>query len=306
MPLVSVIIPCFNGAKHIGAAIDSALAQTIRDIEIIVIDDGSTDSSARVMQPYLGDKRVRYRYQMNRGLPGARNAGAQVARSDYLAFLDADDQLTPNAIELMLLHVLQSGSDWCLIDILKKTHTGDEVQRTEIPSGNIVHGILREDFIRRGMFFLRDSFFAVGMYDEEMKNREDWDINIRMFSKGFVYSYLPQPLYLYTWRPGSITGDRARILNYTERLLRKHHKRLADAGDRDVSKIYADLLWGLSRQRMYETSDLLGAVRCALQSLRYDFSVGRLLHPFAYQMRRLLFPRPVAQASNAVGDETVR
>ena len=296
MPLVSVIIPCFNGADHVCAALESVLAQTIRDIEVIVVDDGSTDSTALVLQPFLIDNRVHYLYQCNRGLPGARNAGARASHSKYLAFLDADDELAPNAIEAMLHEVVRENSAWCLIDILKKTPAGDEVQRTAIPSGNVFHGILRDDFIRRGMFFLRDSFFAVGMYDEEMKNREDWDINIRMFAEGLPYSYIPQPLYYYTWRPGSITGNRVKIMRYTEKLLGKHHKRLADAGDREVAMIYATLLWGLARERIYQSGDLEGAARCASQSLRYDFSPKRLLHPFAHQMRRMLHVRPTTRA----------
>jgi len=79
MSLVSVIIPAFNAANYIRGSIDSVLAQTFKAFEIIIVDDGSTDDTAQVVAPYLSDPRIRYFRQENRGLPGARNAGANVA-----------------------------------------------------------------------------------------------------------------------------------------------------------------------------------------------------------------------------------
>ncbi len=287
MPKVSVIIPCYNGARHVAIAIDSVLSQTMRDLEVIVVDDGSTDDTARVVKLYQSDLRVRYLYQKNRGLPGARNAGAVASRAEHLAFLDADDRLAPEAIALMLEQLKETGAAWCLIDIVRRTPEGDEIQKTELPEGDLVHGILRDDFIRRAMFFDREAFCSVGMYDEAMKNREDWDINIRMIACGKAFTYVPQALYFYTWRPQSITVNRVKMLRYTEILLRKHHKPRADGGDREVRLIYADLLWGLARQHLYQTSDWGSALRCLFQSLQYHFSVARLFHPLIHQGRRL-------------------
>ncbi|MBW4028564.1 MAG: glycosyltransferase family 2 protein [Acidobacteria bacterium] len=287
MPTVSVIIPCYNGAHHVAIAIDSVLSQTMHDLEVIVVDDGSTDDTARVVELYRSDLRVRCLYQKNRGLPGARNAGALASRAEFLAFLDADDRLAPQALEVMLDHLNETHAAWCLIDIIRRTPEGAELQKTVLPEGDIVHGILRDDFIRRAMFFDREAFCSVGMYDEDMKNREDWDINIRMIASGMAFAYVPQALYFYTWRPQSITVNRAKMLRYTEILLRKHHKPLADGGDREVRRIYADLLWGLARQHLYQTSDWRSALRCAFQSLQNHFSVARLFHPLIHQGRRL-------------------
>jgi glycosyltransferase involved in cell wall biosynthesis len=296
MPAVSVIIPSFNGADYVCTAVASALAQSMRDLDVIVVDDGSTDNTFRALEPYLSDQRLHYHFQSNRGLPGARNAGCLASTSEYLAFLDADDELRPDALEIMMRELSGSGSAWCLIDILKCRPGAAEVQRTEIPSGDLFYAILRDDFVRRGMFFRREPFLGVGMYDESMKNREDWDLNIRMFAAGLPYSYVPEPLYLYTRRKGSITtGNCARVFSYTEKLLKKHHKALADAGDGEAEKIYARLIWGLSRDRLYQASDYRGALRCAWESLRYDFSLARVLHPVTYHLHRLaahLSPSP--------------
>jgi glycosyltransferase involved in cell wall biosynthesis len=93
--LVSVIIPCYNQAAFLGAAIESVLSQTCRHFEIIVINDGSTDDTAAVAARYA---EVRYFHQPNQGRSSARNFGVRMCRGNYLVFLDADDALTPNAL----------------------------------------------------------------------------------------------------------------------------------------------------------------------------------------------------------------
>ena len=96
MPKVSVIIPTYNGAQYIKQAVDSVLAQTYDDYEIIVVDDGSTDDTAELLRPY-GD-RITYLYQENRKLPAARNTGIRTARGQYLAFLDSDNLFLPHKL----------------------------------------------------------------------------------------------------------------------------------------------------------------------------------------------------------------
>src|SRR5204863_2461379 len=95
-PLTSIVIPCYNQAHFLPEAIESALSQTHRPIEVIVVDDGSPDNAAEVVARY---PHVRYVRQENQGLGGARNAGFRVSKGEYIVFLDADDRLTPNALE---------------------------------------------------------------------------------------------------------------------------------------------------------------------------------------------------------------
>ncbi len=97
-PLISVLIGVYNGARYLGAAIDTVLAQTYRPIELIVVDDGSDDGSAEVARSY-GDP-VIYAYQENHGNGSARNHAARLATADLFAFMDADDLSSPNRLEL--------------------------------------------------------------------------------------------------------------------------------------------------------------------------------------------------------------
>ena len=284
MSLVSVIIPAYNAASLVHGAIDSVLAQTIQDFEIIVVDDGSKDATRAAVEPYRSDPRVHYMYQENRGLPGARNAGAKASRGEYLAFLDADDFLAPNALECMLHAFKSSDAQWLNVGVLKLDGENRTLRHPATPEGDLLLAILDDDFITRSPFYPRQEFFSVGMYDEEIRNREDWDINIRMIAAGKRFVDVDQPLYYYTRTEGSITtGNRRRLYSFTEMLLRKHHKRLADGGNKEAARLYAKNLWDLARRYFYEIRDPREGIRCAWESLRYDPSLSRLLHPIIHR-----------------------
>lgn len=106
---VSVVIPCFNAAATVGEAIESALAQSWRDVEIIVVDDGSSDGSAEVLRSFAN--RIRIDSEPNRGASAARNRATALAAGAYIQYLDADDLLTPQAIERRLLALDDTGAD---------------------------------------------------------------------------------------------------------------------------------------------------------------------------------------------------
>src|SRR5215212_9572796 len=97
-PLITLIIPCYNQARFLGDALDSALAQDYDSLEIVVVNDGSTDDFAERVRAYDTSPRIKFVSQENRGLPAARNRGIQESRGDYLKFLDADDWLAPTVI----------------------------------------------------------------------------------------------------------------------------------------------------------------------------------------------------------------
>src|SRR4051794_27194380 len=99
LPVVSAIVPVFNRARVIGEAVDSLARQSLRNIEIIVVDDGSTDASAEAAQRAGGPLVRVIRHESNRGIPAARNMGLQAARGKYIAWLDSDDLARPGRLE---------------------------------------------------------------------------------------------------------------------------------------------------------------------------------------------------------------
>ena len=121
-PLVSIIIPAYNSGKHLAESIESALAQTWVNKEIIVVDDGSADNSFSIAEKYAETSKVKVIRQENKGASGARNTGLQEAKGDYIQFLDADDLLSPDKIEAQIM-VLNGSST--KLAICKTIHFND-------------------------------------------------------------------------------------------------------------------------------------------------------------------------------------
>ena len=112
MPKVSVIIPTYNAARWIGETIDSVQSQTYKNYEIIVIDDGSVDSTREVLEKYI--KNINYIYQDNKGVSSARNHGIKISAGEYIAFLDNDDIWLPDKLSLQI-QVLESQKNIAMI-----------------------------------------------------------------------------------------------------------------------------------------------------------------------------------------------
>ena len=110
-PLVSVLIPCFNNEPHVGEAIESALAQTHPRIEVIVIDDGSSDGSVGVLESF--GQRIAWETGPNRGACVARNRAFALSSGEFIQYLDADDRLRPEKISLQLVPLLAGEADFC-------------------------------------------------------------------------------------------------------------------------------------------------------------------------------------------------
>ncbi|MDZ7957758.1 MAG: glycosyltransferase family A protein [Aulosira sp. DedQUE10] len=104
LPLVTVVIPVYNCAKFLSEALDSVFAQIYRPIEVIVVDDGSTDDSADIVRDY---PEVRYFYQLNQGVSVARNLAIAAAKGEFIAFLDADDTWKPNKLSIQISYMLE-------------------------------------------------------------------------------------------------------------------------------------------------------------------------------------------------------
>jgi glycosyltransferase involved in cell wall biosynthesis len=289
MSLVSVIIPAYNAASSISTTIDSVLSQTLQDFEIIVSDDGSTDRTAEIVSRFLNDSRVRYLFHENRGTSHAKNIAAREAKGEYLFFLDSDDTLDCTALETMVHQFRATGAVWCVVDIVKQIGENRTIKRSQFPSGDLLLGILEEDFVTRSPFYLKAAFLSSGMFDEGLAVREDWDINIRMVEAGRPFTYINQPLYIYARTEGSLmTGNLRRVLTCTEKVLVKHHKKLADEGNPQIASIYARNMWHLARRYFYEARDFREGFLCVCESMRYNLSLHRLFHPIIHRIEVIL------------------
>jgi len=189
---VSVVIPCFNSGATIGQTVASVQAQTWSEVEIIVVDDGSTDpTTIALLDALAGIRLVR---QKNAGLSAARNAGFSVATGEFFLPLDADDWLEANAIEELLCALREN---------VGAAYSYSYLQLEGEASGMLVksYNFFEQLFLNQMpycMLLPRSVVNAVGGYDESMrKGYEDWEFNIRLGARGFFGHVVPRPLFHY-------------------------------------------------------------------------------------------------------------
>jgi len=191
-----VIIPAYDAGRSIGYALASAVAQSLRDIEVIVVDDGSTDDTVAVVESFARrDPRIRLVRQANGGVAAARNRGLAEALGKYVAPLDADDVWLPQNLERQVAALELAGStapfsfaSFFRIDEYDRVLPGGRRRRYPPPSDYI--GLLRKNWVGCGSaaVFRRDAILAVGGYDESLRARgaqgaEDWKLVLRLSSK---------------------------------------------------------------------------------------------------------------------------
>lgn len=139
MPMVSIIVPVYNVEAYVQRCIDSILAQTYRDIEVIIIDDGSTDDSGLICDKYLlNDNRVRVIHQNNKGVSEARNKGIECASGNFLMFVDSDDFIATNCVEIMTVAVQQYDADICVAPVQMVSEEGKKLRILAAPDGRRV------------------------------------------------------------------------------------------------------------------------------------------------------------------------
>jgi glycosyltransferase involved in cell wall biosynthesis len=217
-PCVSVIIPSYNSAAYLPRAIESALAQTYTDLEIIVVDDGSTDNTPAVVRPYLD--RIRYIRQANKGLPGARNAGIRASQSEFIALLDADDAWVQEKLERQMGRFADPDVDIVYSDFSVEYADGTTkasylAERPLATEGEVTEAYIQSRFLfPSSMVLRRDAMEACRLFDETMLACEDVELFTKMTLRGKV-ALVNEPLMIRTEGTGqNITGNGERLHNY--------------------------------------------------------------------------------------------
>lgn len=211
-PLVSVIIPTFNSFGFLIEAVDSALAQTYQAIEIIVVDDGSTDDSAQVAARY-GD-RIRYIRQDNQGPSGARNTGIRNSRGRFIAFLDADDRWLPGKLarQVPLLEADISVGlvhSSCYIIDAQGIRVG--TKSVDLTEDCDIHALLERNRVSCLTAVVRRAALdTVGLFDTSLRGPEDWDLWLRIAAKYTVMA-AQEPLAEYRVTDGSVSKNARRM-----------------------------------------------------------------------------------------------
>ena len=217
-PVVSVITPAHNTEEFVDAAIASAISQTIADIELIVIDDGSTDGTGWIVQGWSQrDSRVRLIvHDRSYGSSAARNSGMAASRAPFLAFLDSDDEWLPGFLETQLkaLHEFPDASVVTGNAVSVGGPLGGTTLRP-VTSGrrrlSLLEMIEREDSINIMSVFRRQIFDAIGGFDTGFCQSEDYDFWLRAATAGFGFVQTPEPLVRYRRRADGQSADELKM-----------------------------------------------------------------------------------------------
>ena len=220
-PQVSVVVPTYNYGDHIGNAVDSVLAQSYGNVEIIVVDDGSNDDTRQRLEKY-GD-RIRYVYQTNAGLSSARNRGISLSNGELIALLDSDDAFHPEKLRLQVLFMAMHpdvglvGTDsfskepisWPELPIVELDNFAEPVTLDQI--------VIKSRFAPSSVLFRRECLKRAGWFATELKSVEDRDMWIRVASRDRIAT-IHMPLTWYRLTAGSMSRN-ASTMEYYERVV---------------------------------------------------------------------------------------
>ena len=213
-PLISVIIPVYNVEKYLEKCVDSVTEQTYSNLEIILIDDGSPDTCPQICDEYaLKDARIRVVHKENGGLSSARNVGLDIAKGDYIAFLDSDDWVDATTYEEMLILAFKAKAD---IVCCEGIHTDGEQMFEEClhckPDGTVLNSA---DVVREILLDNIGSQVVKGLYKCECwegirfpigRLYEDIPVTFKAFERAETVAYINKPFYKYRINPKSISG----------------------------------------------------------------------------------------------------
>ena len=280
MPEVSVIVPTYNRAHTLGDSLRSLLGQEGVDLEVIVVDDGSTDDTPALVAA-IGDPRLRVLTGTHAGIAAARNRGLAAARAPYVAFHDSDDLALPNRLAVPVGYlrehpdvalVIQNGrmlapegesgaEDPWIRPAVARTLAGAPIRAVEVFRWNLGQV--------QGMCFTRRSLDAVGALDSSFEILDDLDLVLRVTAR-FTAIFLDVPAFAYRRHPGGIARDREKVreesIRLADKLVRDHPELLEAVGRRAFQRRQARRYARLARLRA-RSGDPRGA-RAALAQAR--------------------------------------
>ncbi len=287
--LISIIVPCYNVEAYLPRCIDSLLRQTYPNIEIILVDDGSPDNCGKVCDKYADkDNRIKVIHKMNGGLSDARNAGIDVASGEYITFVDGDDWIHSQYVEILLNNLTETGAD---ISACSFVRTSEEMLMNTKVGKSSYHIYSSEKAIEQTLYQNKlDNSTWGKLYKKSLFYKcrftvgrlyEDLDFFYKVYEQATRFVYTEAVLYYYYYRSDSILGifnrKRLDVLDITDEIvcyMTMHHPRIVPAAqDRKLSANFNML----ALMSLYKSDDEISIRRCwnNIRLLRW----GRLFDP---------------------------
>jgi glycosyltransferase involved in cell wall biosynthesis len=243
MVAVSIILPCYNQEKYIAECLDSVLAQSFRDYEVIVVNDGSTDKSAEIVHTYMqGDSRITLIEQSNQGVVSARNNALQIAKGEYIYPLDGDDKISPICLE-KLYQAAQEGKGDVIFSQVQ--FLGDKECMFHLPEPNKMN-MFQGNCVVCSALYRKSDALRYGGYDPNMEaGYEDWEFWWNFLDENKKFYRLDAVLFYYRLSKGSRSeGISAETMQKLIRYIRRKH---VGGFDKDIKFELASMLYKIKR-----------------------------------------------------------
>ena len=264
-PAVSIVMPAYNVARFITETLEAVFAQTFTDYEVIIVNDGSPDTAEleRALEPYAG--RVRYIEQKNAGAGAARNTALRAARGEYIAFLDADDLWLPDYLGEQFEFLRGGNYDLVYSDALLfgdspiagKTYMETSPSNGEVNFKSLVH--YECNLITSGVLARKDPILAAGLFKEDIRNGQDFELWLRLVRAGARVAYQRKVLLRYRCHPESLSSadpvDKiARQLRLFEKIVETHDLTADERAEIEhvFEKLRAELEFEIGKARFAE------------------------------------------------------
>ena len=253
LPKISIIIPTYNRCQLLSRAIQSVLDQTYPNIELIVVDNCSTDTTRKMVQG-LSNPRIKYRRLEKRvGISSARNIGIEMAEGQYIGFNDDDDEIDPQKTELQIKKFINTPERLGIVYCGHRYVVNNKVLGVRLPKyrGNIFRNLLASCRIHTNTVLIKkECFNKTGMFDPELPSSEDWDMWLRL-SKFFDFDYVPDVLASYNLHDGSQISQNLRNKIVGRELFLKKHQKDLDKNHRALGYLCRHLgaLYAMDRCR---------------------------------------------------------
>ena len=263
--MVSVIIPTYNREKVIKKSIESVLNQTYTNIEVIIVDDGSTDNTKAVVNS-IKDNRIKYIYQNNQGACVARNRGIAEAQGDYIAFQDSDDEWENDKLEKQL-KCFNDDIDFVSCGMEKDTRY--KIKSVDLNYDISLENILKYNVMSTQTMIMKRKVCKKVKFDQTFKRLQDWDFLLQVYLAGFKIHYLNEHLVLTHDSQNSITGN-VKMESACLHLINKYNEYYKQY-PKSLSYVYMNIARSMKKTDRIKTNEYL------IKSLKLDFSFFTLI-----------------------------
>ena len=273
--MISVIIPTFNRAKTLKRAIDSVLEQSYKDIELLIIDDCSTDNSEKIVNSY-NDKRLKYiKLETNSGACYARNVGIEKSNGEYIAFQDSDDYWHKDKLKIQLENMKNNNTDidFCAINIIDGSNIYIKPEKKIIKLINkigVFNTLAYESFISTQSIIAKKDCFESIRFDNKLPRLQDYDLILRLLGK-YKVSFTNEVLVDLYVQNDSISKNPQKLFAAIEIMLKKDYGFDRKNGRLFCSKLYKDMA---DNYRLINKDESIFNYK---KSLKYNFNLKTLL-----------------------------